>query len=227
MDKYFNGKELIKGILVILLYFILPSILTIPFLFVTPNGNETTIYNFELYYVYLSLSFIFMLFYFKDIKKEWKDFKKNDKKHLKIAFSYWIKGLFVMFVFSFFINTIDLPSNVNQESNIEILKALPFTEFFLACITAPFIEEIVFRKSLFKAIKNDKVYILVTSFLFAFIHITTSLSNPVSLLYLIPYGALGVAFAFTLKKTNNIFSTIVIHSTHNFLALLLLVLGGL
>lgn len=226
MDKYFNKKELIKGIIIIILYFVLPRLLVLPFKFIHISGNPMSIYNFQLYYIYGSTALLFIIIYFKALKKDLKDFKKNYKKYLSIAFSYWIKGLFVMVVSSNIINLFNIPANANQESNIAILKMLPLTQFILACIMAPITEELVFRGGLNKGIKNDKIYIAVTSLLFAYIHVKTSLSNPISILYLIPYGALSVSFAYTLRKTNNIFSTIIIHGIHNFIALIL-ILGGI
>jgi len=47
------------------------------------------------------------------------------------------------------------------------------------------------------------------------------------LLYIFPYGALGFAFGYIYRKTNNIYSTIFIHFWHNFLTVGLLLLASL
>lgn len=48
------------------------------------------------------------------------------------------------------------------------------------------------------------------------------------LVYLIPYSALGIAFAYAYKKTDNIYGVILIHGLHNAISLLeIIILGGL
>ena len=59
------------------------------------------------------------------------------------------------------------------------------------------------------------------------IEIIGYIDNVSDLIYLIPYGSLGVCFALLYYKTDNIFSSIVVHSLHNSIAIFLyLVMGG-
>jgi len=46
------------------------------------------------------------------------------------------------------------------------------------------------------------------------------------LIYLIPYGALGIAFGYAYRKTNNIYGTMIMHSIHNALSLVQIILIG-
>lgn len=220
-----NIKELIKGIIIVGLYFILPSVLIMPFIMILiPHISNSYLYLI----IYLVLAISFSLIYIKDLIHDFRDFKKNYKKYLKIAFKYWIKGLFIMLACSFLFSIINLDNNVNQSTNENLLKQYPFIQIILSTILAPIIEELVFRRSLKNISSNIHIYSYISGIIFAFLHLITSLSNPFMLLYIIPYSAVGISFGYIYKKTNNIYSSMFIHSIHNALALLqLILLGGL
>lgn len=225
IKQHINLKELLKGLMIIALYFFLGELLSIPFLFL----YQKKLLNLEIanLLLYISLTIIFVIIYFKDLKIDFKNFLKNPKEILKIGFNYWIKGLFVMMVSSFIFNIIGIGTSVNQEQNLELLKNMPLYELISAIILAPILEELVFRRSLKYALKNNYIYAYTVGLIFGFIHITTSLSSPIMLLLIIPYSAMGIAFGFTYKKTNNIYSTITIHMIHNAISLGLAMLGGI
>lgn len=230
MKTNINMKELIKGLLVICSYFILTFILQIPFIFL----YQLHIINEELLYilVYLSLAIVFILYYKKDLITEFKDFKTNYKSILKITFNYWLKGVFIMIVSTFIISFINIPTNTtNQENNINMLKTIPIAEIIIASLLAPIIEELIFRKSLKNFTKNIHLYAYTTGLIFGGIHLISSiksLSDLVMLIHIIPYSAVGIAFGYAYKKTNNIYGTIILHSIHNTISLLeIIILGGL
>lgn len=230
MIKNINIKELIKGLFIICTYFILTFIFQIPFIFLYSLKiiNEEFLYIF----VYLSLAIAFILYNKKDLIKEYKDFKKNYKSILKITFNYWIKGMLVMIISTIIINMIKIPSNTtNQESNITMLKTMPIAEILIAVLFAPITEELVFRKSFKNFTTNPHIYAFTTGLIFAAIHLVSSinsLNDIIMILHIIPYSAVGIAFGYAYKKTNNIYGTITLHSIHNAIALLeIILLGGL
>ena len=220
MNKNINIKELLKGLLIICSYFLISDILATPFLFLYKNNiiNEATLYIL----VYLLI---------KDLIKDFNDFKKNYKMILKTTINYWIKGLFIMIVSSYIIELINLPINTNQEANADLLASLPLVEALIAVLFAPIYEELIFRKSLFKFTENKHLYAITTGLIFALIHITSSITSPqdlIMLIHLIPYISVGIAFGYAYKKTNNIFGTITVHSIHNAITLIeMIILGGL
>ena len=57
-------------------------------------------------------------------------------------------------------------------------------------------------------------------------HVLGSVTNTIDYLYIIPYLGIGISFAYLYDKTNNIFSTITMHSLHNTIAIITY-LGGL
>ena len=67
---------------------------------------------------------------------------------------------------------------------------------------------------------NKFIYVLLSGFIFGGLHAISSITTLLDLVYLIPYCSLGFIFAYLYTKTDNIFSTIIAHSFHNGLALL-------
>ena len=82
-------------------------------------------------------------------------------------------------------------------------------------------EELIFRKSIRDISKNKWFYVITSGFVFGGLHVLSSITSVVDLLYLIPYCSLGFAFALLYTRTNNIFSSMTIHAFHNGLALIL------
>ncbi len=224
-----NITELVKGILTIFAYFFIASLLSIPFSFLI-ESNKIPL-DLATFLLYLLLALIFIIIYHKDLIKDFKSFKKDYKKILKVTSLYWLIGIFIMIVSSFIINMFHIDTNANQEANIELLKSMPIVEFLCAVIFAPITEELVFRKSFKNISSNKHIYALSTGIIFGLVHVTSSLSgieSLIMLLYLIPYSALGIAFGYAYKKTDNIYGTIFIHAIHNVISLLqLIIIGGL
>ena len=216
--KIINIKELIKGIIAIGLYFTLPSLISIPFIFLSKHiafstGTLTLL-------LYLILVIIFSIIYIKTLKKDFPIFKKNIKPFFKIGINYWIKGLFIMFTSSFLITILNIEQNTNQSTNITLLEQYPLVEIICAIILAPILEELVFRRSLKNFTTNKHLYAFTTGLIFGGAHVISSLTSPIMLLYLIPYCSVGIAFGYIYEKTDNIYSSLLIHSLHNTISIL-------
>ena len=126
-------------------------------------------------------------------------------------------------------NFLKIEINANQEANIELLNNMPLIEFICAVLFAPIIEELIFRRSFKNISSNKHIYAITSGLIFALLHVTSSLTDNTSLImliYLIPYGALGIAFGYAYRKTNNIYGTMIMHSFHNALSLLQIILIG-
>ena len=218
----FNFKELIKVISVIGLYFILQIILTIPFVFLLED-NKISI-NTTYLFVYLGLAIIFIFIYRKSLTENLKDFKKNYKSILKSTLKYWALGLAIMIVSSLVISLFNIPTSDNQNTNIELFKQAPIIQSMCAIIFAPIIEELVFRHSFRNFTNKPIVFALTTGLIFGFVHITSSITNIKDLImfvHLIPYSAVGIAFGYAYKKNkDNIIGTMIIHSMHNIIAVI-------
>lgn len=113
--------------------------------------------------------------------------------------------------------------------NLEIFKSNNYSEevfnslnnnyvliFFMACIIAPFCEEVIFRGYLYKIIRdksNVLFAIVINSLFFGAIHFEPSA--------IVPAAILGVALSMVRLKTNSLLPSIAIHTFHNLLALII------
>jgi len=229
MNKTFDGKKLMKGIYAVILYFVLTIAFQIPFIFLIKKkliSNEVATLI-----AYFAVVLVFIFIFRKELIKDFKDFKKNNKKIISTSIKYWIIGFIIMYISSIIINILPINPNTNQETNIALLKSKPIIEILLACIIAPALEEIVYRLSFKGFTKNKWIFAISTGLLFAGIHIITSINgikDLVMLIYLVPYGALGITFGLAYFETDNIYGTLCVHSLHNLISILeLLLIGGI
>ena len=167
------------------------------------------------------LLLILILVFRKRIKKDFKDFDKNYKKYLSYGIKIWFIGLLVMGLSNSIIYRF-ISEPVNQQTNELIISLYPLYSIISIIICGPFVEEIVFRLSFKEHIKNKHIFLILTTLIFAGIHIVPSMTSPIELLYFIPYGALALSFGIILQKTDNIFTTVLIHTFHNTMAILLI-----
>jgi membrane protease YdiL (CAAX protease family) len=88
--------------------------------------------------------------------------------------------------------------------------------FFIACIIAPFCEEVIFRGYLYKVIRDKSNIIfavIINSLIFGVIHLQPSA--------IVPATILGVALSIIRIKTKSLLPSITIHTLHNLLALII------
>lgn len=170
---------------------------------------------------------IIVLIYSQELKSEFATFRNNFKNCLDNGFKYWTLGLFIMVIANLIINTLIMGGNIaaNEEMNRQAILENPLWYTALSIVViAPFIEELLFRKSTDKIFKKEKYYCIFCGLLFGFAHVIADLSSVLNLLYIIPYGALGYVLALMDRKTNTTFTSIMFHSLHNLITLILLLL---
>jgi len=156
------------------------------------------------------------LFNKTEIDKMFKDYQKNLWQYLKIGIGLGIISFIGMMGANYVINTwlIKAAGPTNEIIIRENIQTYQIYSIATYCLLAPMIEEIVFRLS-FNVIKNKSLYLIISTTIFAFLHIISSLDSMVKLLYLIPYFILGLSFGLAYHKTQNIFTSITIHILHN------------
>lgn len=155
------------------------------------------------------------LFYLKDCNHDLKKYLKNFFKYFGYGIGLWIIGILLMIISNLLImHFVPSAKALNEDAVQEMLRKTPVYASFAACIFAPFMEEMIFRKSLRKVFEIDVLYILVSGFLFGLVHNLSSLGTE-SVIYIIPYGLFGCVFAYAYVKKKNIFIPIVMHMIHN------------
>lgn len=160
-----------------------------------------------------------------------KDFKSFDKKNIKLMIKWWLIGWVIMIASNAIINFVIFKGEIalNEEQNRAMLTTYPVLGLILAGVLAPILEELTFRRGFRKISDNKYVFAIVSTLVFAFLHVVPGFViglDPLKLdwlqlLYLLPYGSLGFSFSWLYAKTDNIFANIYIHAFHNTLTMLM------
>lgn len=214
-----NIKNVSIGILAILIYFILPIFEALPFQLFHLDTATLPLVGKIIYMIAfetLLMCLIIFLFYPK-LKEDWKDMKKNHMNYFSKYFKFYLLGLMIMMVSNL---CIAIFSNNEIASNEQVVQSLfnasPIYVFFSAVIFAPIVEELVFRQGIRNIVKDDTLFILFSGIIFGGLHvISNNMTSLSELLYLIPYCAPGIVFAYILAKSNNVFVPIGLHFMHN------------
>jgi uncharacterized protein len=208
-----------KPIASFIIYLVLQVYFSLIGLKILENATSLSHLIFEII-KYLIIIIILIFLNKIDLKKEIKDFKLNYKKYLKLILSIWLIGFILMIISNYFITkTNTLPNNelsVRTYINSKFIESLITT-----VIMAPILEEITYRYSISK-IKNKYLYLIISTLLFAMMHI--NLENISELPFLIPYSCLGLSFSFIFYKTKNILASITAHALHNYVIIMLLLI---
>lgn len=221
-DKTLN---ILKSIGIILLLLLFSS-----FFFIILNIDPNKISD-KKYIIYLTISniillAIFIYIYRKTLVKDFKTFFKNFSENMETSIKYWLIGFLIMIASNLFITYILNKTIAGNEEEIRsYINIMPLLMIFNTVIYAPITEELAFRKSIKDVTNNKWLYVLTSGLIFGLLHIISYINNVSDLVYLIPYGALGITFALLYYKTNNIFSTIMMHAIHNSLAVIVYLIG--
>lgn len=195
------------------------------------NINITKLTDIQKYQIsfYTDLVFLLILFlsYRQTIINDFKNFFKNFFTNLEIAFKYYLIGFIIMIISNFIIIFIAQKGIAQNEEAIRtLIDIAPLYMIFSTVIYAPFTEELIFRKGFKDIFNNKRLFILASGITFGALHVISYITTPFDYIYLIPYCALGISFAFMYNKTNNIFSSISMHLMHNSMAIILYLIGS-
>ncbi len=227
--KYYEKEEKkvmkkgLKTALVILYFFTYSILIYVPFLIFDVNINNIPDVLYYTYNFITELVLIVSLIYIykKDFKRYWDDFKKNGIKHLKFSINWWFVGISVMIISNLLISSFSpITTPENEEAVRSALKISPIFMALATIIEAPILEEILFRKTIYDVMNNKKLYIIISGLIFGAFHIIGVGTTLASWLYVIPYAALGMAFAYIFVKTKNLLPAIFIHAFHNFITII-------
>jgi len=217
-------KLFFKGLSFIFLYFIL----TIGLYFTCWNhiySDNKFFSSTSNIFVTLLILFIFIIIFRDKIIPDFYNFKKNGKKYIKENFKYWIIGLIIMIFTNLIIGLIFNNMATNEELNRQTLFNSPISSIISMIITAPIIEELITRKTFKEVFSNQYVYIIVSGLIFGSLHLLSA-TTITEILYVIPYSALGCAFAKIYYNTDNLWTNIFFHSLHNLIAIIIIFIGA-
>ncbi len=218
-DKNYDLRDMFIGFGVLFLYLIVSSL---PYDFIKlfgVNYNDLSIIARQIYLTLYeaSLTLIIVYIYRKDFIPNFKDFLKNNIKYFKKYIKYWfiMLGLMILSnaVITMFTTTM---TSENQQAIVDTLGKAPIYTFIITVFIAPILEELVFRLSFKKIFKHTNILFIVFSGLFfGGMHVLGTLSNPIDLLFIIPYSIPGFIFAYIYSKSKNICIPMSLHFIHN------------
>ena len=164
---------------------------------------------------------LLLLVYRKELVKDVKDFKENYKDYIPKYIIYYLGGVILMGI----INIILMHFTGNQTSGNEetirlYIEKYPLYMLFSTVFYAPFVEEIIFRKSIRNIFKNKYLSIIISGLIFGVAHIS-NFGDVTEWLFGIPYIIMGLDFAYIYYKSDNIFTTMSYHLLHNAILLIL------
>lgn len=226
MNIPINKKLIIKSILVFTLFWFSSYIqyLIIALLHINiKTASKSTLILVNLFSdIFLLL--LFIIIYHKDLKKEFKIFKKNLIENLDTGLQCWLIGLFIMLLSNFLIQLLFHNGIANNENTVrKMIEIFPLAMIINAGFISPFNEEIAFRKTIKDACPNKWLFILLSFLLFGGAHVITNAKVLSDYLFIIPYGTLGASFALAYYKTNTVFTSIFYHMFHNLSLTLILI----
>lgn len=208
--KYF------KVVFIVLLYFLFNTILSYLLKYIGIDVLSLSRNNLIIFLLSsdLILILILILIYRKDLKENIIDYKNSFSTYFTEGFKYWLIGVGIMIISNLIINKY-FPGEATNEVIVETtIKSAPMYMFVSSVILGPFIEEMIFRKAFKEVFTSDLIYIILSGLFFGFVH-TLAGNSTAELIYIIPYGAVGAAFAYMFAKTKNIFVPITFHIIHN------------
>ena len=163
------------------------------------------------------------IYLFKDdLKEEGGIFKK------KIGFN--IKWVIISFVLIFAIQIITgaLLENLfnilppSKDGQLALFRQAPVYLFFSMLIFSPIVEELTFRKSFRKLIKNKVLYVLLSSVIYGALYVIFSAGENISYLFIVSYSLIAMVYPILYLKTNNIYAPMILHVLQNIFGIIAL-----
>lgn len=184
-----------------------------------PGGKSSVALSF---FSSITLAIIFIIMYRKELVTEFKKFKNNFGDCFDKGVKCWFFGLMAMIISNVIIQKIFHSSgSANEDAVQAMISVLPLVMLLNAGFVAPFVEEIVFRKSIRDIFKNKWLFSCISGLLFGIVHITGTNPEIVDYLYILPYGSLGIAFAISYYETDTIFTPVMFHMIHNIVLIIM------
>ena len=157
-----------------------------------------------------------------DLVKDFKDFIKNFKRNLGIIGGAFVGMFALSYIVMFIYDTLGVLGNSNNENIINLLLDSPGRWLMIISVVvfAPILEEIIFRKLFIDTCElrfklNPTIAIIISTVLFAFIHVT----DLESLKFIFQYMALALPICVAYHySNNNIYVVTVVHIINNFLS---------
>ena len=218
-----NYNKLIKGLLVFLLYVLVPYVLDMFLPSITKSNTLELLYRF----MFMFLLLLFYVFIYRDdLKEDIKAFLKNKKNILLKSLLFFVIFIVGYGIISATIQNVFKERPLNNSNIIDILmQQNELLTIFYVFIISLFTEQIVFRK-VFKDIINNKVFFIIFSgLIYAIFQIGYTISGINDLMALVLYGYAGIILSYSYVKTDNIITPCLVSLFYDLFVLLVFTLN--
>ena len=176
----------------------------------------------EMYYFVSSLGSIFVilcaiLFFKNRLKRDITALKNNNKAYAKFI----ITNMFMMYGVYYAVSIICvlILGSADASANQTALETMPSAYLiFSALIFAPIVEELLFRGSIRRIIKNDVLFVIISGLIFGSLHVVMEPTWFEFIFRGLPYVTLGMYFSYVYVRTENITVSMICHFIQNVLA---------
>ncbi|MBR4092491.1 MAG: CPBP family intramembrane metalloprotease [Oscillospiraceae bacterium] len=133
--------------------------------------------------------------------------------------------MFLMVVSAVVIDSFGIGESSNQQAIDEVLVQYGFLQIVTVCLLGPVVEEVFYRGILFEMLKGKEnsiirniIAVILTSFIFAFMHVSFVDFSVADMIANIPILMLGLALTILRCKTDNILCSVIVHIGINVIA---------
>lgn len=233
-NQYFIsiGKKERKAAIILVLFHLFVMVISSLVTVSPPYGMDPEVFELLFNAVYQGVMIMIIALFMKEyMRRAWQNISAQSKGAvfgavmLGILFIYAVSV--IANIFSFSINGLGKIA-VNQKMLQEFLGHYPFAIILLA-VAGAFTEEVIYRGILFEFFykAGQTASVLLTAFLFGFIHILSTIKlgdfNGILdlILKLLPYFMMGLALALEYVKYKNIWINVFTHVLWNIIACLM------
>ena len=228
-NNIINFQKIPKLIVIIFLFFFASLLQLIPIKIFNLDINNITITQ-QLWLTIFSdgiLLIILAIIYRKTLKEDFQKIKGNFYQMLDSGIKYWLIGLVAMVISNLIIGLFLTQAQATNEQGVqELIHGSGILSIITIGILAPIIEELTFRKAFREVFEHKILFAFASGLIFGSLHVVLSLNSWWDLFYIIPYSSLGIAFGYMYQKTDNIYTSIIMHMFHNTALTLLSLIGG-
>ena len=216
-NKQTRLKNFIKGISVVLIYFIVSFFRTVPLSLLNIDYNTLSTFAKEFYNIATEVALLGIIFiiFSEQYKKAWDDLKQNHRKYFSDNLKFYLRGVILMMGANALIAVLGGSMSENESSIRDQFAIAPIYTYISAVFLAPILEESVFRLSFRNMFENNFLFIVISGLVFGGLHLISGVNMELFFLYVISYCSFGIIFAYMLTKTNNIFVSMGFHLMHN------------
>ena len=154
-----------------------------------------------------------------------KDFVENFKKYIGLSVIFFFVTMLLMAASAVVIDSFGIVDSSNQQAIDEAIVQYGFLQIITVCLLGPVVEEVFYRGILFEMLKGEVnsmigniIAVILTSFIFAFMHVSLVDFSVTDMIANIPILMLGLMLTMLRCKTDNILCSVIVHIGINVIA---------